>query len=188
MESFLRPNKRISFSESFIRPKAGLSFKGFIDKRTDGKKNRIYGNIANQAIALNSTNASGLSLAIARDGNINTYCGYSTNENDWSIGYDLQVLFTMNKLRFYSLASSERVKNFLIEYWNGSSWAKTSITSWSDGSTQYNSDEAQATNADGWNTVIFNTVSGTKIRVRFTSSWNIGDPNAGISELEVYGN
>ena len=156
--------------------------------KTDGF---TYSQVALQSLAsaLNGTNSGSNNLAGMRDGGVASYAGYSLNgyENDWSYGYDFTLSYTVTSIRFYSVATSERVRYFLIEQWNGSAWVKVPIKSWSDGATAYSSTEGQAANADGWNSVTFAPVSASKFRIRFTGSWNVGDGNAGLSEMEMYG-
>ena len=156
--------------------------------KTDGF---TYSQVALQSLAsaLNGTNSGSNNLAGMRDGLVVSYAGYSLNgyENNWSYGYDFALSYTVTSIRFYSIATSERVRYFLIEQWNGSAWVKVPINSWSDGATAYNSTEGQAANANGWNSVTFAPVSASKFRIRFTSSWNVGDENAGLSEMEMYG-
>ena len=145
-----------------------------------------YTNESANASAANSTNAAGVSLTALRDGSTAAYGAYSIDRNEWSLGFDFTGAKNIGKLRYYSLAYNDRAKNGVVEYWNGSTWVKIPVTSVADNASLYNTDEVQFSNANGWNTVIFTPVLATKFRVRWTVSWQIGDNNSTISEIEMY--
>jgi len=145
--------------------------------------------ISISATAINSVNWGAGVLADLRDGDVvNHDSHYTAADGVASIGYNFTTAVTLNKIRFYSLAVSERVKNFTIQRYDSGSWTKVPITGVADGATIRNVDEGQAANANGWNTVTFTAVSDTRFRVYFDSSrWDVGDQNAGVPELQMYG-
>lgn len=151
--------------------------------------NNIYEsalNITPLATAINYDNSGVNDFAKMRDGDTSLYSWYTLSDAGGSVGYNFSSNVTISRLSFYSLAASERVKNFTVQYVSGGAWTKVPITSVEDNTIIVNGDEGQASNADGWNTVNFNQIYSENVRVTFTDTWNIGDNNAGITEVIVY--
>ena len=140
-----------------------------------------------------STGGGLIDFAGARDGSVGAagksynVSPYATTKNTWTIEYTFPSSVKIGKLRWYSFASSERNKNFLVESMQGT-WTKVPITGWEDGATQYNTDEAQASDGNGWKTVTFTGTTSTQFRLRMTSAWNNSDSGCAVTELEMYEN
>ena len=91
--------------------------------------------------------------------------------------------------RFHSTTTAARPRYFKVEYSdNGSDWTKAPATGWTDGASQYNSDEAEASNEDAWQGVTFSPVQAEYWRFTWhTAVYNNGNNNAGMDEFEFIG-
>ena len=145
-----------------------------------------YTNVMSSATVLNSANSGGMDLTKARDGAVVLNCWYTLDDTGGSIGYDFSSAKTVTKIRFYSFAVTERVKSFTVQRYDSGFWTKVPILSVAGNAVLINTDEGQASNVNGWNEVVIQSTTDTKFRLMFTDTWNIGDNNAGIAELEMY--
>lgn len=151
--------------------------------------NSISSNLASGASNYISVNFTSPSLAVLRDGSVTAQGGYTSSEAGGSLGYVFAANQTVYKFRWYSIAANERIKHFYMEYSaDGSTgWTKIPITGWADGASQSSTDEAEAANANGWNTVTFAPVTAKGFRFTNTTPWTPGgDPNSGVAEIELY--
>ena len=148
--------------------------------------------ISANATSVHTLNMTGSAdpLADLRNGvTSDTWAVYSNNETNYAVGYVFGETRNFSKFRFFNFATTDRVKDFILEKSidGGTNWTKIVITGWADGATARNTDEGTASNANAWNTVTFAITTGNAIRARFTSTQTPGgDANAGISELQVF--
>lgn len=111
---------------------------------------------------------------------------YSDNGHTegYYIGFQFAAARPFSKFRFYSLARNGRVKNYKIMRYNSGVWTKVPITGWADNSSVNATDEAQASEADGWNTVSFAPVSDTQIVLWILTYW--ADDNTGVTQARAF--
>lgn len=126
-------------------------------------------------------------LAELRNGQLTGNSGCDTASDS---GGTLDVFFSsakeIGKIRFYNNANTERLKDFILYRYNGGSWTKVPITSFTEGGTIINTDEGRVNDANGWVTLLFDPVSDTGFRLVFSSTWGIGDNNAWLTELQIF--
>lgn len=119
------------------------------------------------------------------DGDLTQYAAVFW-ETDSAAGATWTASETITSLRFFNFSSNARIAGFAVELYDGTSWAKVPLTSWSDGAGAWNSDEAMASNANAWQTVGFAPVAALGARVRCRTVHNNGNNNACLSELQVH--
>ena len=110
-------------------------------------------------------------------------CGYFSGGGSLGLTWGSSQDFT--EFRFYSKNHDGRVQDFYIESYNGSTWIKVAITGWPEGTAVRATDEATATNADGWKKVTFAAVSALGIRMVVNNCYNNGNTNGEVNEFEI---
>jgi len=123
--------------------------------------------------------------------NVGSYKAYFPAANmPASMGFQFDgPIPIMLAARFHSVNTAARPRYFRVEYSDdGSNWTQTHLTGWTDGATQYNIDDAQASNADAWQGVTFSPVQAAYWRFTWhTAVYNNGNDNAGLDEIEFLG-
>ena len=143
-------------------------------------------NIASRATGVSGTGSIGNNLSAAVDGNTSAASIYYINTVGGYAGLTFSSDQTFCKFSFYQVAYAGRINLFQLEKYDGTSWTKVPITGWENNASAYNTDEAQATNTNGWVTVSCAPVSCRGLRIKVVSLYANADSDTIISEIRLY--
>ena len=146
-------------------------------------------NIASLAVTANHAGDAYCDLTKLRNGLVDVCGALSGDKSQWSVGYNFSSPKNIGQVRWYSLADSGRNLRYHIEYSSDNSTWSSVLTAYAvtDNSSLYGDGiSAVATDADGWNGIVFQPLYYQYWRIVFSTFSVAGDGNCGVAELEMY--
>ena len=114
-------------------------------------------------------------------------CDTPSDTGPFSLDINFSSATALTKIRFYNWANTERLKDFRVWAYISGAWQKVALTAVSEGGIIRATDEGQVSNANGWVAAEFEVTIATSFRLEFLNTWGIGDANAYLTEVKVYG-